>query len=409
MTAAVQPAGLLSVLRDRPFAFLWTGQVISRVGDNIHTVALAWWVLQETGSARSMGIVLLATTLPMVALLLLGGVAGDRLPRVAVMYWADIVRGIVGLGLGVLAGTGRLDLWMVYVAGIAFGVAQAFFQPAYSAVVPDVAPRDRLQQANSLTSLSIQLASVAGLFVGGALIALGGAELGFFVNGLTFIVSGASLFGLRWRKQTRTKGGRQSVFGDVRQGLSTVWKSPWLWFTIMLAGVANVTLAGPMRVSLPFLLGQERGEGAGAYAVLLGFGSAGAVVVALVVGAGTRLRRRGVVAYCAWMANGLMLVVFASGLALPYLWVAALVGGACLTLFELIWVGTLQELVPRAMLGRVSSVDYVFSFGLLPVGLAVIGTLSETFGAREVLTVCGLVTMAVPTLGLLHPAIRGLD
>ena len=398
-----------SVLRHRPFALLWSGQVISRIGDNIHTVALVAWVLHETGSQRAMGLVLLCTTLPMVALLLAGGVAGDRWPRIAVMYWSDVVRGLVGLSLGVLAGTGNLELWMVYVAGIAFGIAQAFFQPAYVAVVPQVTPKALLQQANSLTSLSIQLASIFGLVLGGGLIALGGADLGFFVNGLSFMASGATLLGLRWTRVRRGPDARQSPLADVREGLAAVWRSPWLWFTIMLAGVANVTLAGPMRVTVPFLLGEERNQGDWAYGLLLACGAAGAMAMAIAVLAGLRLRRRGVLAYCAWMMNGLMLLIFASSLPLGFLLLAALAGGACLTLFELVWVGTLQEMVPGDMLGRVASVDYVFSFGLLPLGLMAVGVLGEAIGPRDLLTICGLLTMLIPTLGLLHPAIRRLD
>src|SRR4051812_28071872 len=132
------PGGLtmLRALGCRPFALLWSGQTISRLGDSLYQIALAWWVLEKTGSAVIMGTVLICSFMPMLLFLLLGGAVVDRLPRLRVMLVSDLLRGVLVAGVAVLAASGALEVWHIFVASIVFGGVDAFFQPAYSATVP---------------------------------------------------------------------------------------------------------------------------------------------------------------------------------------------------------------------------------------------------------------------------------
>ena len=383
---------------------------MSRLGDNIYTVALAWWVLRETGSAAAMGTVLVCSVAPVVVLALVGGVVVDRLPRLPVMLVADVVRGTIAIFLAVAAAADFLELWHVFVASVVFGFAQAFFQPAYTAVVPQLNPAKDLPSANSLTALSQQIGQVAGPAIGAVFIALGGAWLGFAVNAASFGISAITILAIDRDQVPAIAGhGGHGILADARAGLAAVFKEPWLWFTISLASLANILLMGPMRIALPFLLIHERGDSAWAYGLVLTMGAAGSIAAAVWLGRRPRLRRRGLLAYSAMMVNGGMLLVFAANGPLPAFWGAALVGGGALGVFELIWVGTLQELVPAHLLGRVASVDFVGSFGLVPIGVAVAGLATGTLGAQEVLLVGGVGMLLVPLLGLFHPAIRRLD
>jgi MFS family permease len=148
---------LFTALSARSFTLLWSGQTLSRVGDHLYQVALAWWVLQTTGSASAMGTVLICSFTPMLVFLLLGGVAVDRFPRIRVMLASDLLRGVVLAAVTALAFGHLLTLEQVYVASLLFGLVDAFFQPAYTAVVPDLAPAEALSSANALTSLSQQI------------------------------------------------------------------------------------------------------------------------------------------------------------------------------------------------------------------------------------------------------------
>ncbi len=108
-------------LANPAFALLWSGQTISHLGDNFYTVALAWWVLEKTGSAAAMGLVLICSNIPMLLLLLLGGVVVDRFPRIYLMLASDLVRGVVVGLVAFLAFTQQLEVWHVLVMSALFG------------------------------------------------------------------------------------------------------------------------------------------------------------------------------------------------------------------------------------------------------------------------------------------------
>ena len=135
------PMNALRSLRHRPFAFLWAGQTISRLGDNLYRIALAWWVLEKTGSATTMGTVLVLSQIPMLLFLLVGGVVVDRFPRIRIMFVADTLCGLVIGLIAILSWLNRLELWHIYIASMIFGLVEAFFLPAYQAVVQQITPQ----------------------------------------------------------------------------------------------------------------------------------------------------------------------------------------------------------------------------------------------------------------------------
>ncbi len=180
-------------LTHRPFALLWSGQTISRLGDSLYRIAMAWWVLQKTGSATEMGAVLIFSSVPMLIFLLVGGVASDRFPRLRVMLVSDLLSGAVVGVVALLAFTGWLEVWHIYIASILFGLVKAFFQPAYTATVPEITPLEMLPSANSLTSLSQQGASIIGPAIAASIIALGGTPIAFGLDALSFFASAACI------------------------------------------------------------------------------------------------------------------------------------------------------------------------------------------------------------------------
>ncbi len=401
---------LLRSFAHRPFTLIWSGQTISRLGDSLYRIALSWWVLEKTGSAAIMGTVLIFSFTPMLIFSLIGGIAVDRFPRIRVMILSDVLRGVTVLVVSLLAFARLLEVWHIFTASVVFGLVDAFFQPAYTAVVPEITPRELLPSANSLTSLSMQLANVAGPAVGAALVSLGGTPLGFAIDSVSFFISAACLLPLL-KLPLPPRGGMANLrlLSDLKVGVKVVFGSPWLWITIALAALSNVTLSGPMSVSAPFLINDNLGRDVKALGMVYSFSSAGSVLAALWLGRYDRLRRRGVFLYLAWIAASLAVAAF--GLSIPFeaILAAAVVQGACISAVGLIWINTLQEMVPGDLLGRVSSIDNLGSFALLPVGYAVAGLLTDQAGAPLVFLVGGLISAGLTAIGLLHPAIRKVD
>ena len=400
---------LFKSLTHRSFALLWSGQTISRLGDSLYRVALAWWVLEQTGSATAMGTVLILSFTPMLLFLLIGGVAVDRFPRVRVMLASDILRGAVVGVVALLAFGGSLAIWHVYLASIVFGFVDAFFQPAYTAAVPEITPSEVLPSANSLTSLSSQFAGIAGPALGAAIVAMGGTPAAFALDALSFLISALCLVLIPPIPPRAREGRHAGALRDVREGIGTVLGSPWLWITITIAALANITRAGPISVALPFLVERTLKENVGALGLLYSMFSIGSVITAVWLGRARAFHRRGLIAYGAWCISGLTTLAIGLPIGLAGVAIAALLSGMAATTFDLIWVNTLQTLVPRDMLGRVASIDFLGSLVLLPVGFGVVGWATDQIGAPMVFVVGGLLTAALAAVGLLHPSVRNLD
>lgn len=397
-------------LRCRSFALLWTGQTISRLGDALYRIALAWWVLEKTGSGAAMGAVMFFSLLPMVLFLLLGGVIVDRLPRARVMLASDMASGLVVVIVSALAFAGRLEVWHVYVASLLFGLVGAFFYPAYTAMVPEVTPADLLPSANSLTSLSFRLTGVLGPALGAAIVARGGTPLAFAFDGASFFLSAAFLLPLvRVATHPRPPEAHRSAASELAEGLRYVAGSTWLWLTIAVFALINVTAFGPIVVSLPFLVKEHLGADVQALGWITSMSSVGSILMAIYLGRWARLRMRGILGYLSTVIQGLVLML--AGLAFSVPWVAALalVNGAMVTVFGLIWTNLIQEYVPRDMLGRVSSIDALGSYVFLPLGYAAAGLLTDAIGPPAVFYLGGALTLVIALGGLAVPAIRRLD
>lgn len=407
---------ILRSLKHRPFALLWAGQTISRLGDSLHRIALAWWVLEKTGSAAAMGTVLVLSQIPLLIFVLIGGVVVDRLPRIRIMFIADLLCGAIVAFIAVFSWLGALELWHIYVASILFGFVEAFFFPAYQAVIPQITPADMLTSANSLNGLSQRMTGIIGPALGAALVASGGTSLTFGLDALSFFVSALFVSPLLRENapapamtSSPLKEQVRQGFTDLKQGFQVIMGIPWIWVTILIYGFVNMSESSPRAVAMPFFIKNELG----ADVALLGtFGtvfSIGFVTGALLLGQFKRLRRRGLMAYLTTFTQGILLLFFGLKFPVPVLIASMFVYGFSFSVFGLIWNNTLQEMVPHDMLGRVYSIDALGSFVLLPIGFAVAGWATDQIGAPSVFLIGGSITVLLAFLGLSHPAIRNLD
>jgi hypothetical protein len=404
--------GLLAPLRDRSFALLWTGMSVSLMGDGILLVALAWKVYELSNAPVALAAVGVAMTVPHVALLLVGGVVGDRFDRRRVMMASDAVRGLAVALLGALALSGHLRLWHVLGLIAVYGAATAFFGPAFDAVVPDIVPADQLVQANAIDQFARPLAlRMVGPALGGLLLAAGGAATAFLVDAATFAVSIGCLLGVRpaaYRDEPEPAES-PSVLADVRDGLRYVRANAWLWATFVAAAFAYLLFMGPVEVLLPYLIKNELHAGPGVFGAVLAVGGLGALAAALAVGRLGTPRRSMRFVYLAWTASTLMLAVYAVVGAAWQVMAVSLAFSALESAGTVVWLTVKQRLVPRALLGRVSSLDWFISTGLVPLSFAVTAPLAAAVGARATFLVAGVLGAAVTLAFLFVPGVRDID
>jgi DHA3 family tetracycline resistance protein-like MFS transporter len=429
-------------LRIRPFAVLWSGQTLSRVGDSIHTIASAWLILQMTGSAAAMGTVLVAQTLPFLLLSLVGGVTVDRVPRLWVMFVSDGVRMAVVAVISILVYVQVLQFWHLLALAIVFGSVDAFFYPAYVAVVPELVPADDRASANSLTVISRRFAALIGPGVGSALVAAGGTAAAFGVDAVTFGVSailivaaqrsassapnrtitrpiasgsqgpgddGSLETGARVGPVQRLRGALRVAGHELAAGFATVRDESWIWVTIIVAGVTGITLAGPLEAVLPLLVVRHLGGGVEVLGLLQTLIGAGAIGATIVLGSRRRLHHRGAMLYGAWIVFALAMAVAGYPVGVAGAAIAAAMIGACGSIVGLTWTSALQDLVPSERLGRVASIDALGSSALEPVGYIAAGAAADQIGPAAVFVAGGLVSAGILSLALLDRSIRHLD
>jgi len=389
---------ILVPFRIRDFALLWTAMTVSLLGDGIYFVAIAWQVYELSDAPTALSVVGVAWTLPNVLLILIGGVLSDRFDRRSLMIVSDAVRGLAIGSIAVLSLAGSLELWHLLVLVALYGAGEALFAPAFQAIVPDIVPAEHLVQANSLDMLMRPLgAQLAGPALGGLLVAGFGTGTAFAVDAATFAFSGLCLLAIR-RRPLPFREDAISVRGalaDMAEGFRFARSERWLWASLLAAALSLLLFFGPSQVLLPFVIKNDLDGGSGDYGLALAFVGVGSIAGALVVGRRELPRRPIVVMFSGWVTA--MACVGLWGLA-QEVWqilVISVVRGAGISVGLVVWMTLMHTRIPRHLLGRVSSVDWLLSMSLIPLSFAATGPVAEAFGARETLVAAGFLGAAV--------------
>jgi MFS family permease len=400
----------LRVLRHRDFRYLWLAQSASVIGDCIVIVAIALFVIELTGSATDLGLVLAASSLPLVVFLLLGGVWADRLPRHRVMVATDLVRFTLHALLAVLIFSGTVAIWELIAIEALFGTAEAFFRPAANGLLPQTVPEAEIQQAQGLSSLSNNIGEFAGPALATVLVLGLGAGYAFALDAATFLLSAALLVRVRPRRRELSADDVESssmgIWRELRAGFREVRSRDWVWATLASFCAALFTGLAPWFVLGPLVARAQYGQ-IGVYgyvSAVLGIGT----IAGSLLGIGWRPRfpmRSAMLAIILWPAAA---VLYAAGVTLVLVLPAMLIGGGGIALFDVWWTTALAERIPPDKLSRVSSYDWMVSLGLLPLGYVLAGPLAHALGSVDVLLGGSVLAGIALALGLLPRETRML-
>lgn len=371
----------LDVLRRRDFRLVFGAAVASLVGDGVVPVALAFAVLDLTGSATDLGIVLAARVLPLVSSLLIGGVLADRVGRKTVMVAADLLRLGAQAAIGVLLVSGEATIAEILVSQALVGAASGFFNPAASGLLPIVAG-ERLQQANTLKGMAMAAGNIAGPAISGALVVTTGPGAALLIDAASYGASALLLVRVPGADQVQAP--RQRFIRELREGFAEVRTRTWLWAIIASAALWNMLAA--FSVLGPVVAKHSLG-GPAAWAAILaaeGIGWLAGGVTLLRVAP----RRPLVVATAASATAVLPTLLLAVPAPLAAIVIAGLLAGVATMLFNTLFETMLQQHVPQHALSRVSSYDWFGSLALQPVGLALMGPLAGAVGVSAALYLC---------------------
>ena len=397
--------GYRALLRSRSFALFFAGYSISTLGTAIVPVALTFALLGSGYSASAVGTVLAAQTAPMVLLMLVGGVVGDRWPRRRSMIAADLLRCASQATLATLLALGHPSLPVLMALAACCGIGTAFYGPAESGLIPQIAGAERIKDANSLCSLSGSLAAVIGPALGGLLVGLGGAPVAIGLDAASYAISAACLLLMPVRPQATPP--RASLATDLQLGWGEFNRYRWLQLVTLQQGVLNLLAFAPFFVLGPSLYAAIP-DGARTWSLIASATGVGGITGGLLV-LRVRLSRPllGVQVAVALLATPL--VMLALHAPVPLLVLGSGTFGTALVFMNVLVQTSLQESIPHEFLSRVSSIFSLVVMGLGPIGFALCGPAADLVGTERVLEAgAGAMLLSVAAL-LFSRSVRGFS
>jgi MFS family permease len=405
--AAGRPGTGLAPLRHRNFALLWSGQTISIAGNGMFMVALPLEVLRITYSPVDLALVVAARLAPWVVLLLVGGTVVDRLSRRAVMLASDMT---CGLALAILTAAAIVHaerMPLLVALSVVMGAASAFFRPASTAIVRDILPARLLMPANSLSTLSESLAQfLIGPLLGGVLIAAVGATWAFGIDAVTFAISAACLAAMR--HITEVKAAKEPLTRGIADGLRYCYAQPWLWWSLLALALRNMASSVPSTVTGPLMVKDAFHGGAEDLGIWMAASGGAAALTSIFAASRSRPRHPVRTLWTAWIIGAAL----AAGVGIaPALWMAVVLSGLSWGMSSygnIVWMSTMQERTPATLLGRVSSIDWLFTLALAPLGTIGAGAAIALIGIRATVLIGGLIATAAGAI-LLIPGVTDPD
>ena len=381
MVASLFRSGCLS---GRPFRYLFLGQGASILGDAMNTIAIAFAVIELTGSKTDLGKVLMARALPLVVFLLVGGVWADRLPRRLVMLTSDVIRGACQTVLAVALLTDSATIPLMMGVMVVYGSAEAFFRPALSGLVPQTVSAEHLQQAQALLGMTPAVGLALGSIAGGAIVTLVGPAGAIAADAGTFVLSAASLAAIRLSGTALATPRARGFLADLAEGWNEFRSRSWLVTVVAGETLYSLLVMPAIFVLGPFVADRSLGGADGWAVVISSFGvgllAGGAVSMRL------RPRRPLVAAYLVTIPFTGWLIVLASvdslpsDVRLPLLSATCIVAGATIAIAQTLLETTITQNVPAVARSRISSWRLLGSVSCQPIGFALIGPVAGAIG-----------------------------
>jgi len=422
---------MFSLFKNRNFSLFWFGEMASVIGDHISLIAFPWLVLQMTDSAAMTGLVFAVQGIPRALLMLAGGAVVDRTSPRLVILVTNGLRMLLVMSLAYMISQDNVEVSTVFIMAFAFGIADAFFYPASTSIIPSLVSRDDLQAGNAILQTTLHLGMTIGPVVAAFLIAgeissmsqnSGGDLSGlssyekdreglaraFFVDGLTFAVSFLSLLFVKVRKfDEQSSESKSSLYSEVREAINWVQSIPAVRLGFIGMAFIHFFFMPMVFVGIPVWAKQRFIEGAYVYGLVTAAFGIGALLGAVATAYVKKPSDKNLVPLMFWSyvfsGSTLALIIFYDA----YWWAMLLffVSGIFEAFFYVHFTTWLQKITPEYLLGRVMSVLMLMSLGLVPIADAIMGFAIE-FSLDITMIASAVFLMVSCTLVALNPQSR---
>lgn len=400
--ATANPAQLspFAVFRKPVFTRLWLAQLISTIGDSFTMIASGILIYQKTGSALSVGLMLMATSLPTLLIGMIAGVFVDRLDRKKIMLVADILRGVLVLLIPFLV---QYNVTWMYIIVFLASAISTFFLPAYDSVIPEVASDEELTAANSMIAIS-SFGSTAVGFAASGLLAAYSLNLAFYIDSLTFFISAFLIMGI---KIAPTKIEEQTsvavVAKNLQIGLKYLFGSGILRSLILIGIVYSFVVGLGNTLLLPFATDALKAT-TFEYGLQEGLTSVGFVIGSLLMAKYADRLREGLWVIYGLFGMGLCYLAYSYSTTVPVAIFVITISGLLNSPFAVARRTLLQRNTDREMRGRVFGASMTISNVMMLLGMAAAG-LADFYGPRMMMQVTAVLNLVAGGVALLAPGI----
>jgi predicted MFS family arabinose efflux permease len=373
-------------VRHRDFRLLWIGQATSKLGSSVTSVALP--LVAVAGLDASTFQVAMLSAAPWLPWLLVGLPAGawvDRLPRRPVMLCCDLTSLLLFLSVPAAAWLDRLTIGHLMAVALGAGTAGVFFQTAYQVYLPSLLDRDELAEGNAKVQATEAAAQVGGPGAAGLITQLAGAVNALLVDAASFLVSAICLLTIRTREPRLERARRGGTLRqEIREGLRFVARDPYLRVLTLFSAASNIGLIGYQSILVVFLV---RGVGVspgtvGALAAATGLGGMLGAIVATVPARRFGSARTLLAAEIGAAPFGLLIPLTTAGAGLALTVAGGFAIGAGAAVGNVLKGSFRQTYTPHGLLGRVTVSMQLVSYGTIPLGALLGGTLGTALGVR---------------------------
>ena len=387
------------------FTGLAISRFISNVGNGVSPIALAYGVLSLPGSTgKDLSIVMAARFVPLLAFMLFGGVLADRFQRNRLVGGSDMLGSFLASISAISLIAGFSSTWLLALMGGLFGILNAIWWPAMSGVLPEILPKEKLQEGNAVIGLLSNLGYIVGTLGGGVLVSTVGAGWGLLVDATSFFIAGVIVWNLPIIGKIKDKS--PGIIHDLIVGWKEFISRSWVIAMVVSFALINMafesmlSVLGPLNFSDP-VTGPKQWS----------YNLAGLSVGMLIGGIWILKVKVGRPLYLAMILIAISAMwdfALAWDLPIAFTVLASVFSGISLEIFMVTWNTSLQSHVPEESYSRVSSYDTLGSFGIAPLGIVIAGPLAMHFGVNTVLFVTGSLTLFASVASLMVSSVRNL-
>jgi MFS family permease len=388
------------------FSLLVSSRFISNVGNGLSPIALAYGVLSLPGADGSdLSIVMGARYLPLILFMLFGGVFADRFQRNRIVGGSDIIGSALVAVSAISLIAGFSSILLLAVMGALFGVLNALWWPAMSGVLPEILPKEKLQEGNATIGLVTNIGYVFGTLLGGVIVTISSPGWALLIDGLTFFIAGLIVWNLKLDAKSRIES--PGILDDLRVGWREFISRSWLVTTVIAFAFINmafdsmISILGPLNFNDP-----QTGPRYWSYnlaGLTIGMMIGGLIVFKF------KFKRPLFVSMILVAISGIWDFALALDLSLAISITAGIFSGIAVEIFMVNWSTSMQAHIPEESFSRVNAYDSLGSYGFAPLGIIIAGPLAEAFSVNSILFATGTITLLASVVALSVKSVRTLS